>query len=77
MQSLVVIQNICCNGLLLTVLIQKAISWWLRVLGIHRLERVIEFLKIHWVQLKSLAKKEATRKLSVEWQQSIIKDLVQ
>ncbi len=43
--------------------IQKAIGWWLRVLGAHDPERVMAFLKVHGPLLKSVAKKEATRKL--------------
>ncbi|MCB1081356.1 MAG: DNA alkylation repair protein, partial [Chlamydiia bacterium] len=44
--------------------IQKAIGWWLRVLGEHNPERVILFLEIHSDRLKSVAKKEARRKLA-------------
>jgi 3-methyladenine DNA glycosylase AlkD len=44
--------------------IQKAIGWWLRVLGEHNPERVILFLNAHWPQLKGVARKEAARKLS-------------
>lgn len=51
--------------------IQKAIGWWLRVLGEHNPERVIIFLKMHWGQLKSVARKEATRKLSLEHQHQV------
>lgn len=51
--------------------IQKAIGWWLRVLGEHNPHRVILFLETHWPQLKTVAKKEATRKLSEEFQQKI------
>lgn len=51
--------------------IQKAIGWWLRILGEHNPERVIFFLDAHWPQLKGVARKEATRKLSPEWQQRI------
>lgn len=47
--------------------IQKAIGWWLRVLGEHNPERVIVFLKQHWKSLKSVARKEATRKLPAEY----------
>lgn len=43
--------------------IQKAIGWWLRVLGAHNPDRVCTFLNAHWHQLKSVAKKESTRKL--------------
>jgi len=43
--------------------IQKAIGWWLRVLGSHNPERVNSFLDIHWDLLKYVARKEATRKL--------------
>lgn len=51
--------------------IQKAIGWWLRVLGEHNPDRVLAFLKTHWPQLKGIAKKEATRKLSDELQQRV------
>lgn len=51
--------------------IQKAIGWWLRVLGEHNPNRVAIFLNIHWEKLKGVARKEATRKLSTEWQQKI------
>ena len=43
--------------------IQKAIGWWLRVLGSHDPERVSLFLMGHWDDLKYVARKEATRKL--------------
>jgi 3-methyladenine DNA glycosylase AlkD len=46
--------------------IQKAIGWWLRVLGEHNPERVILFLETHWLNLKGVARKEATRKLNSE-----------
>lgn len=46
--------------------IQKAIGWWLRVLGEHNPQRVILFLNEHGSLLKGVAKKEATRKLSIE-----------
>lgn len=49
--------------------IHKAIGWWLRVLGKHNPDRVLIFLKAHWPQLKAVARKEATRKLSEELQQ--------
>ena len=52
--------------------IQKAIGWWLRVLGKHNPERVSIFLSSHWKELKSVARKEATRKLSAEWQERIL-----
>lgn len=52
--------------------IQKAIGWWLRVLGGHNPERVSLFLNSHWGTLKSVARKEATRKLSSEWQERIL-----
>lgn len=52
--------------------IQKAIGWWLRVLGAHHPYRVISFLENHWHQLKNVAKKEATRKLSIELQQKVL-----
>lgn len=45
--------------------IQKAIGWWLRVLGEHNPERVVVFLTSHWDKLKSVARREATRKLKV------------
>lgn len=48
--------------------IQKAIGWWLRVLGEHNPERVHVFLDAHWAKLKGVARKEATRKLSSVWQ---------
>lgn len=51
--------------------IQKAIGWWLRVLGEHNPERVCLFLSAHWGQLKGVAKKEAIRKLSADWQRKI------
>ncbi len=51
--------------------IQKAIGWWLRVLGEHNPDRVILFLKTHWPHLKHVDKKEATRKLSVEHQKRV------
>lgn len=51
--------------------IQKAIGWWLRVLGEHNPNRVILFLNMHGHQLKSVAKREATRKLSLELQQKV------
>lgn len=41
--------------------IQKAIGWWLRVLGEHNPKRVLAFVEAH--QLKGVAKREATRKL--------------
>lgn len=47
--------------------IQKAIGWWLRVLGEHNPKRVVLFLTAHGHQLKGVAKKEATRKLSADW----------
>lgn len=53
--------------------IQKAIGWWLRVLGEHNPDRVVVFLNIHWENLKGVARKEATRKLSTEWQKKILK----
>lgn len=52
--------------------IQKAIGWWLRVLGAHNPERVSLFLNAHWSKLKGVARKESTRKLSVEWQTRIL-----
>lgn len=48
--------------------IQKAIGWWLRVLGVHNPDRVILFLNNHWHELKPVAKKEATRKLPTAYQ---------
>jgi 3-methyladenine DNA glycosylase AlkD len=51
--------------------IQKAIGWWLRVLGAHNPQRVSLFLQTHWGNLKGVAKKEGTRKLSAEWQKKI------
>jgi len=47
--------------------IQKAIGWWLRDLGSHNPERVIQCLNKHWGQLKYVAKKEGTRKLDAKW----------
>ena len=44
--------------------IQKAIGWWLRVLGEHNPTRVRAFLQVHWDELKFVARKEATRKLT-------------
>lgn len=44
--------------------IQKAIGWWLRVLGEHQPERVHLFLKEYGHLLKRVAIKEATRKLN-------------
>lgn len=52
--------------------IQKAIGWWLRVLGEHNPERVMTFLNVHWEKLKGVARKEATRKLSSEWQEKLV-----
>lgn len=43
--------------------IQKAIGWWLRVLGEHNSKRVIQFLQKQGHHLQYVAKKEATRKL--------------
>lgn len=51
--------------------IQKAIGWWLRVLGEHDPQRVISFLKLHWHQLKPVARRESTRKLKIQWQHLI------
>lgn len=51
--------------------IQKAIGWWLRVLGSHNPEAVFCFLQKHGYKLQKIAKKEATRKLSFEWQEKI------
>ncbi len=51
--------------------IQKAIGWWLRVLGEHNPDRVILFLNSHWRQLKGVARKEATRKLKSGWQEKL------
>lgn len=45
--------------------IQKAIGWWLRDLSEHNPERVLLFLELHSKQLKAVAKREATRKLSI------------
>ncbi|MBS0586094.1 MAG: DNA alkylation repair protein [Verrucomicrobia bacterium] len=52
--------------------IQKAIGWWLRVLGEHNPERVTLFLQAHYKDLKGVAKREASRKLSPEWQNRIL-----
>jgi len=43
--------------------IQKAIGWWLRELGKHDPDRVVDFLNRHWPDLKGVARKEATRRL--------------
>lgn len=51
--------------------IQKAIGWWLRVLGEHNPNRVIIFLTDHWKVLKGVARKEATRKLERNWLEGI------
>lgn len=51
--------------------IQKAIGWWLRVLGEHNPERVVAFLKSHWSHLKPVARHEATRKLDQKWKREI------
>lgn len=51
--------------------IQKAIGWWLRVLGEHNPERVVTFLKLHWDNLKPVARHEATRKLDQKWKREI------
>lgn len=51
--------------------IQKAIGWWLRVLGEHNPDTVAVFLNAHWEKLKGVARKEATRKLSPAWQKKI------
>lgn len=53
--------------------IQKAIGWWLRVLGEHNPERVANFLQSHGKELKGVAIKESTRKLAPEWQEHISK----
>lgn len=55
--------------------IQKAIGWWLRVLGQHNPERVSLFLTTHWDKLKGVAQKEATRKLSIQWQERISQEV--
>lgn len=55
--------------------IQKAIGWWLRVLGEHNPDRVCTFLKTHWHELRSVAKKEATRKLGVSWNQILLESV--
>ena len=52
--------------------IQKAIGWWLRVLGEHRPERVIAFLKSYWDNLKPVARHEATRKLDQKWKPQVV-----
>lgn len=44
--------------------IQKAIGWWLRVLGEHAPEKVHPFLSENGHMLRGVAKREATRKLS-------------
>jgi 3-methyladenine DNA glycosylase AlkD len=55
--------------------IQKAIGWWLRVLGEHNPDRVIIFLQDHWRKLKGVARKEATRKLKEERFQELIENI--
>ena len=43
--------------------IQKAVSWWLRTLSTHDHERVRAFMDDHGANMKSFARKDATRKL--------------
>ena len=45
--------------------IQKAIGWWLRDLSAHNPKRVLSFVAQYEDQLKYVAKKEATRKISL------------
>lgn len=52
--------------------IQKAIGWWLRILGEHDPKRVIVFLHSQWEYLKGVARKEATRKLSEDWNKHVL-----
>ena len=52
--------------------IQKAVGWWLRVLGSHNPKRVLQFLQKYGTSLQSVAKKEAVRKLSFEWQKKAL-----
>lgn len=56
--------------------IQKAIGWWLRVLGEHNPERVMIFLQKHWTELKGVARKEATRKLKENYQHRFPKQML-
>ena len=51
--------------------IQKAIGWWLRELGKQNPERVVQFLTTHWHALRSVARKEATRKEAAVWLQQL------
>ncbi|MGE3341290.1 MAG: DNA alkylation repair protein [Candidatus Altimarinota bacterium] len=51
--------------------IQKAIGWWLRDLGAHNPERVIQFLNEYWPKLQYVAKKESTRKLEKKYLKKI------
>lgn len=52
--------------------IQKAIGWWLRVLGEKHPEQVVSFLEVHWTILKSVARREATRKLPLHWKERVL-----
>lgn len=52
--------------------IQKAIGWWLRVLGEHNPERVVIFLQRHWDKLKYVARHEASRKLNQNWKEQFL-----
>ncbi len=47
--------------------IQKAIGWWLRELGKHNPQRVVDFLNAYWPLLRHVARKEATRRLDGAW----------
>ncbi len=47
--------------------IQKAIGWWLREVGVHNPQRVINFLNAYWPSLQHVARKEATRRLDGVW----------
>ncbi len=51
--------------------IQKAIGWWLRDLGQHDPQRVVRFLNAHGNELRSVARKEAIRKLDTAWREQI------
>ena len=51
--------------------IQKAIGWWLRVLGKSHPDKVMLFLRQHGHHLKSVAKHEATRILDPVWKQQL------
>ena len=52
--------------------IQKAIGWWLRELSRHDGPRVVRFLESHWLQLKGVARREASRRLDAESAQRLL-----